>query len=182
MGQEAKAIENAAVAEALTSNLVNLEANLEELSLALPDALEASNAAKDAVATSEAALRARIAEAQKLRGQLEAAKMQERINEAVSSLGGLNSGTSVDITKLRADIERRHAEALSAAAGQSLGAAGSLVRSQKAAMDASATSRVAALRRSMGLDQLDERDEPTFEPSSLDLSERPTRPRRPDLA
>jgi phage shock protein A len=78
-------------------------------------ASEAADQAKAAVAQSSAALRQRLGERQKLLGQLDQAKMQQRVDEAMETL---SEGIGHDVPsfdEVRERIEARYAKAKASA-------------------------------------------------------------------
>src|SRR5688500_2363312 len=76
-GDTAKATEYTHAAESFATRLIQTEAQVEELKTLALQAVQASDQAKSAVQQNSAALQKRLAERQRLMGQLDQAKMQE---------------------------------------------------------------------------------------------------------
>jgi len=114
-GDAGKAISNTQAAEQFANRLVALEQEIERLMSLHLQASEAADQAKAAVSQSSAALRQRLGERQKLLGQLDQAKMQQRVNEAMETL---SEGIGQDVPsfdEVRERIEARFVKAMASA-------------------------------------------------------------------
>jgi phage shock protein A len=92
-----------------------LMAEIEGLMSLHLQASEAADQAKAAVAQSSAALRQRLGEQQKLLGQLDQAKMQPRIDEAMETLSEGIGHDLPSFDEVRERIEARYAQAKASA-------------------------------------------------------------------
>ncbi|MCB1251626.1 MAG: PspA/IM30 family protein, partial [Acidimicrobiales bacterium] len=79
-GDATKLTEYTAAAESFANRMIALEAQIEEGKTLVLQATQAAEQAKAAVGQNAAALQKKLAERQKLVGQLEQAKMQEQMN------------------------------------------------------------------------------------------------------
>src|SRR3954451_5522568 len=85
-GNTAKAVEYTQAAEAFANRLIALESEVENLKTLSLQSTQAADQAKAAVQQNSTALQQKLAERQKLLGQLDQAKMQEQMNKAMTSL------------------------------------------------------------------------------------------------
>ena len=85
-GNDEKAAEYERAAESIATKLITTEQEVEDLKALSLEAAKASQQAKDAVSQNSMVLQQRLAEKQKLLGQLDQAKMAEQMNAAMASL------------------------------------------------------------------------------------------------
>ena len=85
-GDEAKTASYTNAAEQLAGRLITLEEEIESLKSLLFQTSEAADQAKAAVSQNALSLQEKLSERQKLLGQLDQARMQEQMNEAMSTL------------------------------------------------------------------------------------------------
>ena len=85
-GDEAKVAQYTTAAESFANKMIGLEEQVESLKGLHLQATQAADQAKSAVQQNSTVLQQRLAEKQKLLGQLDQAKMQEQLNEALGSL------------------------------------------------------------------------------------------------
>lgn len=151
-GDTAKAGEYEQAAQSFATQLVTAEKQAEDLKHLHDQALQASEQAKQAVAQNAMLLQQKLAERTKLLNQLDQAKMQERVNDALASVSQLAvPGATPSLDQVREKIEARYARAMGAAelAGGSVEAR--MLEVQRSALDAEGQQRLEAIRASMGL-------------------------------
>ena len=93
----------------------------------------------------------KLAEKQKLMGQLDQAKMQEQMNRAMASLSETVGQDVPTFDEVRDKIESRYAKALGASeiAGESVEVR--MLEVEQAAMNTEATARLDAIRAQLGI-------------------------------
>ena len=150
-GDQAKAVEYTQAAEAFANRLIAVERDVDDTKTLVLQSSQAAEQAKSAVAQNSAALQQKLAERQKLLGQLDQAKMQEQMNTAMESLS-LTVGEDVPtFDQVREKIELRYAKAKGAQELTSQGVEGRMLEVEKAAMNTEAVARLDVLREQMGL-------------------------------
>ncbi len=151
-GDEKKAGEYESAAQSFATQLVAAENAAEDLKHLHDQALQASEAAKAAVANNAMALQQRLAERTKLLNQLDQAKMQERVNDALKSVSELSvPGTTPSLDQVREKIESRYARAMGAAELATGSVESRMLEVQRSALDMEGQQRLEAIRASMGL-------------------------------
>jgi phage shock protein A len=147
----AKATEYAQAAESFANRLIQLEAEVESLKSLSLQAAQASDQAKAAVQQNSTALQQKLAERQKLMGQLDQAKMQEQMNTAMASLSETVGEDVPTLEEVRDKIEARYAKAkgMSELTGSSVEAR--MLEVEQASMNAQAQTRLAEIRAQLGL-------------------------------
>ena len=85
-GDEEKATSYSNAAEQLAGRLLTLEEQIESLKSLLFQTSEAADQAKAAVSQNALSLQDKLSERQKLLGQIDQARMQEQMNEALNTL------------------------------------------------------------------------------------------------
>jgi phage shock protein A len=156
-GDQAKATSLEQAAQAFATKLVASESSMKDLKQLHDDALAAAEQAKRAVEQNAFLLQKRLAERSRLLSQLEQAKMQERMNEALKSVSTLAApGDVPTLDEVREKIESRYARALGEAevAGSSIEAR--MLEIEKATIDAEGSNRLEEIRKSLGLQQAPE--------------------------
>jgi phage shock protein A len=151
-GDTAKADSYEQAAQAFATRLVSSESSMKDLKQLHDDALKAAEQAKKAVEQNAFLLQKRLAERSRLLSQLEQAKMQERMNEALKSVSTLAApGDVPTLDEVREKIESRYARALGEAevAGSSIEAR--MLEVEKATIDAEGSGRLEEIRKSLGL-------------------------------
>jgi phage shock protein A len=150
-GDQDKAVEYTQAAEAFANRLIAVDRDVEDTKTLVLQSSQAAEQAKAAVAQNSAALQQKLAERQKLLGQLDQAKMQEQMNTAMESLS-LTVGEDVPtFDQVREKIELRYAKAKGAQELTSQGVEGRMLEVEKAAMNTEAVARLDVLREQMGL-------------------------------
>src|SRR5690606_6609307 len=110
-GDTAKATEYTHAAEALANRLIALEHEVEDTKNLHLQATQAAEQAKAAVQQNSTLLQKKLAERQKLLGQLDQAKMQEQMNSAMASLSETVGEDVPTFNEVRDKIEARFSKA-----------------------------------------------------------------------
>src|SRR2546423_966871 len=138
-------------AEAFANRLISVEAEVESLKQMHLQSTEAANAAKRAVQQNGFALQQKLTEKERLLSQLDQAKMQERMSDAMQSLS-LTVGEDVPtLDEVRRKIESRYARALGRSELQQDSVEGKMLEVEQAAMNQEAKARLDSLRVELGL-------------------------------
>ncbi len=149
-GDEAKAAQYEQAAQSFAGQLVAAESSVEDLKALHGQALQAAEQAKQAVADNEFRLRQSMAERAKLMTQLESAKMQEKMNKALTTMSELTpQGDTPSLAEVRDKIESRYATALGQNELASGGVEARMLEVRKATIDTAAASRLDAIRASI---------------------------------
>ncbi|HEU0132328.1 MAG TPA: PspA/IM30 family protein [Mycobacteriales bacterium] len=151
-GDTAKAAEYDSAAQSFATQLVAAEKALEDLKHLHDQALQASEKAKQAVQQNAMLLQQRLAERTKLLNQLDQAKMQERVNDALKSVSQLAvPGNTPSLDQVAEKIEARYARAMGASELQETSVESRMLEVQRSALDVEGQQRLQAIRASMGL-------------------------------
>ncbi len=151
-GDEKKTSEYEAAATSFATQLVAAEGAAEDLKHLHDQALDSSEAAKQAVATNAMMLQQKLAERTKLLNQLDQAKMQERVNDALKSVSALSvPGATPSLDQVREKIEGRYARAMGTAELAQGSVEARMLEVQRSALDVQGAQRLEAIRASMGL-------------------------------
>ncbi len=150
-GDSAKALDYTSAAEAYANRLIATEKEVESLKQLLLQSTQAANQAKAAVQQNSMVMQRKLAERQKLLGQLDQAKMQEQMNRAMASLSETVGQDVPTFDEVRDKIESRYARALGASeiAGESVEVR--MLEVEQAAMNTEATARLDAIRAQLGI-------------------------------
>ncbi len=138
-------------AEGFASQIVSLEAQVDQLRDQLLDATRSSEQAKAAVTQNSAALQKRLAEREQLLSQLDQARMQEQLNKAMSQLSEAVGEEVPTFEEVRTKIERRVARAQAASELGGTTVDTKMLEVQHAQLSAEAQARLGALRSELGL-------------------------------
>jgi phage shock protein A len=150
-GDTAKATEYTNAAEAFATQLVTAEQSVEDLKVQHDGALQAAQQAKKAVEQSAMNLQAKV----KLLGQLEQAKMQEKVAESLRSMNEMAApGTTPNLDEVREKIEQRYANAMGSAELAQNSVQGRMAEVQQAGVQMAGHSRLEQIRASMRGDSL----------------------------
>ena len=151
-GDQEKAAEYTRAAESIANRLIALESEVENLKALSLQSAQASDQAKAAVAQNSAQLQKKLAERQKLMGQLDQAKMQEQMNKAMSSLSETVGEDVPTLNEVRDKIEQRYAKAkgMSELTGSSVETR--MIEIEQAAQNWEAQSRLDAIRAELGIE------------------------------
>ena len=152
-GDEAKASSYTGAAEQLASRLITLEEEIESLKSLLFQTSEAADQAKAAVSQNALSLQEKLSERQKLLGQLDQARMQEQMNEAMSTLSEAVGEDVPTLAEVRNKIEARYAKAKGAAELVEEGSAeGRMLEIEAAARNQEAKARLTQIREQLGIE------------------------------
>jgi phage shock protein A len=110
-GNASKAAEYNTAAESIATRLVRLDNEVAEQKQVVMQATQAADQAKAAVQQNAHALQTKLAERQKLLGQLDQAKMQEQMNKAMATLSEAMGTDVPTFDQVRDKIEARYAKA-----------------------------------------------------------------------
>jgi phage shock protein A len=151
-GDEKKAAEYEMAATTFATQLVTAEASMNDLKEMHDQALAASESARKAVAQNAQLLQQKLAERTKLLTQLDQAKMQERMNDALNSVSQLAVPKDTPtLAEVREKIETRYARALGASELASSSVEARMAEVQHSALDMEGAQRLESIRASMGL-------------------------------
>lgn len=150
-GDAAKAAEYTRAAEAIAASLVSTEAEAKDLEALTLQSTQASDQAKAAVQQNASVLRNKIAEKQKLVGQLEQAKMSEQMNKAMASLNETVGQDVPTFDEIRGKIEARYAKAQGMSELQETSVESRMMEIQSAAQNVEANARLAEIRAQLGI-------------------------------
>lgn len=150
-GNQEKAANFNAAAEAFATKIIGLEAQVAQLKQQLLDATQASERAKAAVAQNSAALQKKFAEREQLLSQLDQAKMQEEMNTAMTQLSEAVGEDVPTFEEVRTKIERRMARAQAASELGGTSVDTKMLEVEQAQMSAEAQARLSELRSELGL-------------------------------
>lgn len=148
----AKATEYEAAAQSFATQLVAAEQAAEDLKEMHDQALAASEKAKAAVQQNAQLLQQRLAQRTRLLNQLDQAKMQERMNDALKSVSQLAvPGDVPSLEQVSEKIEARYAKAMGSAELNESSIESRMLEVQRSALDVEGSQRLEAIRASMGL-------------------------------
>ena len=150
-GDVAKATEYTHAAESFANRLIQLEAEIEDLKQMHLQATQASDQAKAAVQQNSAVLQKKLAERQRLLGQLDQAKMSEQMNKAMASLSETVGEDVPTLDEVRAKIETRYAKAKGMSELQETSVESRMMEIEAAARNSEAQGRLAEIRAQLGL-------------------------------
>ena len=150
-GDEAKLAEYTSAAEAFAGRLVALEKEVEDLKALHYQASQASDQAKAAVQQNSSLLQKKLAERQKLLGQLDQAKMQEEMNKAMASLSETVGEDVPTFEEVRTKIEARYAKAKGMTELTETSVESRMMEVEQAAMNMEAKGRLAEIKAQLGL-------------------------------
>jgi phage shock protein A len=154
-GDQARMLEYTNAAEAFAGRLVSVEREIDDLKALHFQASQAADQAKAAVAQNATALQAKLVERQKLLGQLDQARMQEQINQAMTSLQETVGQDVPTFDEVRTKIEARYAKAKGVAELGDSAVEGRMMEIEQASMHAEAQGRLDEIRQQLGLPAAD---------------------------
>jgi phage shock protein A len=164
-GDQQKAAGYEDSARAFATRLVAAEAQMKDLHTMHERAEQASRQARSAVEQNALALQQKLTERTRLLSQLDQARMQERLNEAMSSMSELTpAGATPSLGEVRDKIEARYARALGQAELSQSSVEARMLEVEKAAMDVEGEARLASIRESLGLPSPSGAPAPAVEP------------------
>ena len=150
-GNAAKATEYTSAAEAFANRLIQLEAEIEDLKQMHLQATQAAEQAKTAVSQNSAMLQKKLAERQRLMGQIDQAKMQEQMNKAMASLSETVGEDVPSLEEVRDKIEARYAKAKGMSELTETSVESRMLEIEAAARNSEAQGRLAEIRVQLGL-------------------------------
>ncbi len=150
-GDTAKATEYNRAAESFANRLVSLEREIEDLKAMALQTTQAADQAKAAVATNGQLLQQRLTERQKLLGQLEQAKMQETMNQAMASLSQTVGQDVPTFDEVREKIESRYAKAKGMSELSGATVESRMLEVERATLNTEAHARLSQMRTELGL-------------------------------
>lgn len=149
-GDAQKAQEYNNTAEVLASQLVSVEAELEDTKKLYAQASQAADEATRQQQQSEARLKQQLAETDKLSAQADQAAMHEKTVQAVDSMNAVTGDDNVPtLDDVRSKIEKRYADALGAQELASTSTENRIAEITAAGNDLKATSRLEEIRAQM---------------------------------
>ena len=150
-GNADKATTFNSAAEGFASQIVSLEAQVDQLRGQLLDATRSSEQAKAAVTQNSAVLQKKLAEREQLLTQLDQARMQEQLNKAMSQISEAVGEDVPTFEEVRTKIERRLARAQASSELSGTTVDTKMLEVQHAQLSAEAQARLGALRSELGL-------------------------------
>lgn len=150
-GDQGRMTEYTNAAEAFAGRLVGIEREIEDLKTLHFQASQAADQARAAVAQNATALQQKLVERQKLLGQLDQARMQEQINQAMATLQEAIGQDVPTFDEVRAKIEARYAKAKGVAELGEAGVESRMMEIEQASMHAEAQGRLDEIRAQLGL-------------------------------
>jgi phage shock protein A len=138
-------------AESLAAKLLDLEGEVGELRDLYLQATTAANQAKAAVDQNSVALKAKLAERQKLLNQLDQAQLQEQMNKAMATLSESVGQDVSTFDEVRQKIEARYAKAKGVAELSSTPTDTSMLEIEQASKRTEARARLDQMRAELGL-------------------------------
>ena len=127
------------------------ESNLNGLKEQYEMALDQSEAAKTAVQQNAMRVSELAAKRMELLGSLEAAKMQESVNEAVDAMSNMSDYEAVSLDKVEEKIEKRKAQAMGQAEVFDVTPEGGEIELRQALNEAQADAKLEELKAELGL-------------------------------
>jgi phage shock protein A len=150
-GDAIKAAEYTSAAESFANRLIAIEAEIEDLKALHLQATQASDQAKHAVQQNSTALQKKLAERQRLLGQLDQAKMSEQMNKAMASLSETVGEDVPTLDEVRDKIEARYAKAKGMSELTETSVESRMLEIEQAARNTEAQGRLAEIRAQLGL-------------------------------
>ena len=149
---EAKATSYMNAAEQLAGRLITLEQEIDSLKGLLFQTSEAADQAKAAVSQNALSLQEKLSERQKLLGQLDQTRMQEQMNEAMSTLSEAVGEDVPTLSEVRDKIEARYAKAKGVAELVEEGSTeGRMLEIEAAARNQEAKARLTQIQEQLGI-------------------------------
>ena len=150
-GDQAKARSYNGAAEQMAGRLITLEHEIESLKDLYLQTSQASEEAKAAVTQNSLSLQEKLRQQQRLLGQLDQARMQEQMNEAMTSLSEAVGEELPTFNEIRDKIEARYAKAKGMAELAEGGPEVSMLEIEEAVRNKDARARLEQMRENLGL-------------------------------
>jgi phage shock protein A len=151
-GDAAKAAQYTSAAETIAGQLIVVEKDVDSLKSMVLESTEAADQAKAAVQQNSRLLQEKIAEKSKLLSQLEQAKMQEEMNEAMSQLSETVGDDVPTLKEVEEKIQARYAKAKATSELTETSVESRVLEVEQATANVEAQSRLSQLRTELGLD------------------------------
>ena len=153
-GDAQKAAHYASAAEAIAGRLAGIEASAAELGELRAKAMAASASARRAIEQNAQILRQRLTERSRLLTELEAVRMQERLNAALGSMGELApAGDVPTLDQVRDKLDQRYARAMGMAEIVSTSIDNRLLEAETSAIEQQGLRRLEQIRQTVKLDE-----------------------------
>ena len=150
-GDDKKMQEYTAAAESFANRIIALEGEIEQGKSLVLQSSQAAEQAKAAVSQNASALQKKLAERQKLMGQLDQAKMQEQMNTAMAQLSETVGADVPSFEEVRDKIEARYARAKSVSELTEQSVESNMLEIEAAARNVEAQARLTQIREQLGL-------------------------------
>jgi phage shock protein A len=150
-GDDEKAVRYTNAAEQFANRLLTLEQEIESLKSLHFQASEAADQAKDAVEQNSDLLQKKLSEKQALLSQLDQAKMQESVNQAMTTLSEAVGEDVPTFSEVRDKIEARYAKAKATAELTEGNVETQMLEIEKAARNAEARGRLDSIKAELGI-------------------------------
>ena len=151
-GDAAKAAQYTTAAETIANQLITVERDVESLKTMVLESTEAADQAKAAVQQNSRLLQEKIAEKSKLLSQLEQAKMQEEMNEAMAQLNETVGDDVPTLREVEEKIQARYAKAKAHGELSEASVESRVLEVEQATANVEAQGRLSQLRAELGLD------------------------------
>lgn len=151
-GDATKAAQYTSAAETIAGQLIQVEKDVESLKSMVLESTQASDQAKAAVQQNSRLLQEKIAEKSKLLSQLEQAKMQEEMNEAMAQLSETVGDDVPTLKEVEEKIQARYAKAKATAELGEVTVESRVLEIEQATANVEAQGRLSQLRAELGLD------------------------------
>ncbi|WP_420453497.1 PspA/IM30 family protein [Ilumatobacter sp.] len=154
-GDQLHAAEYARAAETIADRLIAVESDVESLKAMVLESTDAADRAKEAVQQNARLLQEKIAEKSKLTSQMDQARMQEEMNDAMSSLTETVGDDVPTLDEVRTRIEARYAKAKATAELNDAGVENRVREIERATANVAARDRLSEMRSELGLQAAD---------------------------
>ncbi len=151
-GNAEKAEQYTHAAETIADKLISVESDVESLKSMVLESTQAADQAKAAVQQNSRLLQEKIAEKSKLLSQLDQAKMQEEMNEAMGQLTETVGSDVPTFNEIQEKIEARYAKAKATTELTETTVESRVLEIEQATANVAAQSRLSELRAELGLD------------------------------
>ena len=151
-GQEDKVVHYTQAAEQFAGRLIAIEQEIDSLKSLHFQATEAADQAKAAVSQNSMALQKKIGEKQKLLGQLDQARMQEQINNAMATLSESVGDDVPTFNEVRDKIEARYAKAKGTSELNEGNVEATMLEIEAAARNSEAKARLAEIKEQLSIE------------------------------
>lgn len=150
-GDTAKATQYTSAAETIANQLIQVERDIESLKAMVLESTQAAEQAKAAVAQNSRLLQEKIAQKSKLLSQLEQAKMQEEMNEAMTQLNETVGDDVPTLKEVEEKIQARYAQARAVSELSETSVEARVLEIEQASANLEAQARLSELRTELGL-------------------------------